>query len=365
VEAGEEALQAGEAKAMKLHESGLMRNINEDLLRWPCLLETVTAGDLAINRIVFHTQGRLAFCGYDGAVGLLVGFNDRALYARPHASSVRGIAVRGSDLYSIGEDGKVMEISFERNTMRDLGGADSPALTVAGHTDGRLVTGHHDGSVRVWNNDAGFVTVLSVHDGPVSTVAVGRRGEICSGGADGRVSVLSRDMSSLRSFVIPGASVNVVAPYVDGRLAVATHRVDTGGEQGNRPAAHMLLLDPETGRCLQLTADGAWSVSAMSVYFDGRLVAVLQPGDQPGSPGELAVVDPGRHDPAYSILGGHEAETRSCLSMGPRIISCGSETQDLHTVRIWGTAAYVAAEYDKARLLPPDMPKPPYYRSLF
>jgi hypothetical protein len=103
----------------------------------------------------------------------------------------------------------------------------------------------------------------------------------------------------------------------------------------------------------------------MNVYFDGRLIVALGSDGPAGLRSGVAVVDPGGDSPAFTLLGGHTVETRDCLSMGPRVITCGSESENAHTLRIWGTASYVAAETEKARFLPPAMPKPPYYRSLF
>ena len=227
------------------------------------------------------------------------------------------------------------------------------------------MTGHRDGSVQIWDAEAGWVTVLPLHDGPVDSVATDRSGRVYSGGRDGRVCILNKSMSSVRTVTIPGVSVAVLAPYVDGRLAIATRPIGTPDADRGPAGAETFILDPLTGRCLGLRIAEARSLSAMSVYFDGRLVVAFGSGGEPGVQSGIAVVDPGPDGPAYTVLGGHAVETRDCLSMGPRIISCGSETESRHTLKIWGTASYVAAEHAKAGFLPPSMPKPPYYRSLF
>jgi len=360
-----ETLKAGVAANLKVHESTFTRTLNDDLHARPHLLETVTAGDIPIHRIVFYTQGQLGFCGYDGTVGVLIGFNDRVFYARPHVSVVRGLAVKGRELYSVGDDGCLKVVSFERNTVTELGRMASPAVALAGHREGRLVTGHSDGSVRVWDPEAGRVAAVPLHDGPVHSVAMDRRGQVFSGGEDGKVCAINRDISSVRTVRIPGASIAVVAPYVDGRLAVATRHIDAPDGNPDPAGAETLILDPATGRCLGLRIAEARSLSAMSVYFDGRLVVAFRSGDGSGLGSGIAVVDPRPNGAAYTVLGGYTGETRDCLSMGPRIISCGSGSEGAQTLKIWGTASYVAAEHSKAGFLPAAMPKPPYYRSLF
>jgi hypothetical protein len=77
------------------------------------------------------------------------------------------------------------------------------------------------------------------------------------------------------------------------------------------------------------------------------------------------VLDPRPDFLCHNSLSGHGAETHDCVSMGPRIVTCGTETSGERTLRIWGTATYVAKELGKLRLMPETMGKPPYYRSLF
>ena len=65
------------------------------------------------------------------------------------------------------------------------------------------------------------------------------------------------------------------------------------------------------------------------------------------------------------MLGDHAIETRDCLTMGPRIITCGDENGTENTLRIWGTETYVKQECDKFKIMPENMNKPPYCRSQF
>jgi WD40 repeat protein len=357
--------KAGEVTDLKVYETTFTRMLNDDLDACPHLLQTVTAGDLAVHRIAFYTQGQIAFSGHQGTVGVLVGFNDRVFYARPHRSVVRALAVTGREIYSVGDDGCLKALSFERSTARDLGKADSPTVALAGHRDGRVVTGHVDGSVRIWDAETGQVTLLRIHDGPVCCVVIDRRGRIYSGGTDGKVCAMDAAVSAVRAVSVPESRVVAVAPYVDGRLAVATgRRAAQDGRRGSG-GGEIFLLDPQTGRSLRLTIPHAGDPTSMSVYFDGRLVIAFESEDQSRSGSRIAVVDPNPDAAVYTILGGHEVETGDCITMGPRIISCGTERGGAHTLKIWGTAAYVASEHAKARFLPASMPKPPYYRSLF
>lgn len=358
-----EALRTGGPKSLKIHESNFTRKLNDSLEARPHLLETVTTGNIPIHRIVFNTQGQIAFCGYDGTVGVLIGFSDEIYYAKPHASLVRGVTVRGRDLCTIGDDGFLKMVSFEKKTVMELGPLDPPATALGGNREGRLATGHDDGIVRVWDLEPGQVTVLPLHDGPVESIAVDRTGQVYSGGRDGRVRILNSDLSSVITVTIPRASAAVLAPCGGGLLAVsAVHEM----QAGDCPEpAEFLILDPAGGRGRALSIAEARSMSAINVYFDGRLMFAFNSDGDAGLQGGIAVLTPGAQIPSYVVLGGHAAEARDCITMGPRIISCGSESEAEHTLKIWGTESYVASEHARARLMPESMPRPPYYRSIF
>jgi len=52
------------------------------------------------------------------------------------------------------------------------------------------------------------------------------------------------------------------------------------------------------------------------------------------------------------IIGGHGLETRDCLIMGPKIITCGLDSENESSIRIWGTEFYVRMELEKLSLQP-------------
>jgi hypothetical protein len=349
----------------KPREAAFIRRLADDLGREPHLLQTVTTGDVPVTRIAFYTQGQIACGGRDGSVGVLVGFNDRAFYARPHGSAVACLAVAGHRLYSAGGDGKIKVTAFDRNTITELGAPASPVTALAACRDGRLISGHLDGSVRIWDTKTATVTVADPDAGPVSSLAVDRRGWLYLGGTEGRVCVVDPRAPTARLVDLSGAPVTVVAPYIDGRVAIGVSRAVSPDACGAPREAEILLADPASGRSRVLRMVSAEHLISVHVYFDGRLVVGFSSVSESGPRGGLAVVAPGPDGATCAILGGHGAEIRDCLTMGPRIITCGSENDDRHTLKIWGTASYVAAEHAKASLLPEGMPRPPYYRSLF
>ncbi len=91
------------------------------------------------------------------------------------------------------------------------------------------------------------------------------------------------------------------------------------------------------------------SISGATVYFDGRVLAGLRASKKKAKRenGNLAIIIPGKDSWVYQTLDGHTLETKDCLVIGPRIISCGEEAEGRQTLRLWGTEFYVRLELGK------------------
>jgi hypothetical protein len=94
------------------------------------------------------------------------------------------------------------------------------------------------------------------------------------------------------------------------------------------------------------------SISSANVYFDGRVIASLRDSNKNKErvSGNLAIIIPGQDAWQYQILGGHSLETKDCLIMGPRIITCEEDVKARHTLRLWGTEFYVRMELGRLSL---------------
>jgi hypothetical protein len=167
--------------------------------------------------------------------------------------------------------------------------------------------------------------------------------------------------------------INAISAYPDGRIVTGT-QTDDGFEKGDAArGAKIRMIDIGTGACKIFHACDEGIITTINVYFDGRLfvgMRLLAGGEgtsiAPGpGRGTVIVLDPRPDFCCYNSLEGHRLETRDCITMGPRLITCGSESKGEHTLRIWGTVSYVEIEHEKLRLMPGATGKPPYYRSLF
>jgi hypothetical protein len=90
-------------------------------------------------------------------------------------------------------------------------------------------------------------------------------------------------------------------------------------------------------------------VNGLNVYHDGRIIAATSERAQ-GSPEpakNLIVLSPREKDCHLLSLSGHSAGTRDCLTMGPKIITCGTESDGAASLRIWGSEYFVRTELSK------------------
>ncbi|MCX5800811.1 MAG: hypothetical protein NTX17_05425 [Candidatus Eisenbacteria bacterium] len=370
-------------------EATFSRILNENIDLHPNLLQSVRLDSLSVNRAAFYTHGQLACCGYDGNVAILTGLNDRALYAKVHDTEVVDLAVIGGDIYSLDKRGELKVTSFYKNTTATVGRSDSPALSLASHRDGLIATGHADGIVRLWNMQAKTVTLLKAHAGPVLSLAIDRQGRVYSGGQDLQLRLWDVEAGTVRVFLGHGTPITAINIYPDGRIVTGTQAGDVFEKGEPTPGAKIRMVDAANGQCSVMPLCDSGVAAAINVYFDGRLfVGIGRPagdmcadgeartggaaerirrsaaGEEP-APGRVIVLDPRPDSRCCNALEGHSLETRDCVTMGPRLITCGSERESEHTLRIWGTVSYVAIEHEKLRLMSEATGKPPYYRSLF
>lgn len=353
------------ARSFRPAESSFTRVLNERIDDLPNLLETIEFADVAINRIAFYNQGQVACCGFDGTIGVLTGFNDRAFYTQVHDAEVADIAVSGQAVCSIDTCGKLRITSFHTNTITELGNAEPPASVITSHRSGVIATGHRNGTVRLWDRRAKQVTVLRGHRAAILALTIDRAGRVFSADEDTELRVWNLRERSVRIFDGHRSRIQTVGIYVDGRIMTGANSDNSGEKAEHTSGVRVRLIDLGSNTCQTFELRGCGTLRAMSLYFDGRIF--LGTGRTRGSCpiGNLTVADPRPDLLQYSILAGHTMDTRSCISMGPRIITCGSESTGNNEIKIWGTAPYIEVEHSKRRLMPQGVARPPYYRSLF
>ena len=340
-------------------EASFSRVLNEDIERESNLLQVIKLSTIEINRITFHTLGQIAYCGFDGSVGILSGLNERIFYTQPHKEKARGVCTIGGDICSIDAEGSLQITSFSNNTITRIGRSDSPACVIASDRTSYIVTGYADGTVRLWDLQSKEMKVLRGHSSAVVATTISRDGKIVTGSEDGELRIWDVDEDIVTIVHGHKAPINALSLYPDGRIVIGL------GSNKSEQAGAIKIIDTESNLCEKLNIHEHGSVTVLHVYFDGRIIAGIAARDMSSGTGMLVMVDLRSNVHQYKIIGKHGFEIRDCITMGPRIITGGSENDNEHTLRIWGTELYVKMEHDKLKFMLDTKSKPPYYSTIF
>ena len=162
------------------HESPLV--IHEDAHRGGTVVAFSQSGDL------------LASGGWSGKVQLGQLPDGSALrHWRGHTDSVNGIAFLDADrqIVTAGYDGLLQRRRLDGETLQQISGLVAVTHMEADAATDRLVTGHRDGSVRLWKaSDFTLLAEQKLHKGAVKAVAIDpQRARYASSSTDGSVAL--------------------------------------------------------------------------------------------------------------------------------------------------------------------------------
>jgi WD40 repeat protein len=304
------------------------------------------------DQIRFYAQDQIAGIGEKGEAFILT-FLDSRIFgtALGHLS---GIALLGRDLYVVNDGRELVQISFERNEITPIAKTDSPILKIASLPRQTIVTGHADGSIRVWDTAMQHVLTIAGDGGPVRALAVDYDGRVYSSAQNGGLKRWDLETKNVMiADAHPLGNVTHIKLYPFGRiLALGTSREHTA----NSPSFN--IIDFSKKEIHSISTDFKGEATAAKVYFDGRIIAGLSSPEEAGEKRSenLIIISDIYEDascarptakPIYKILGGHALATKDCLTMGPKIVSCGSEAPGRHSLRIWGTEFFVRMELGK------------------
>lgn len=334
-----ESLELGKGQAFSPEEEMVKVLINEDLRSEPYLIKAVETAGIRSRNIHFYAQDQIAGWGEDGIIFVLSLQHNRLFKTKiEHA---RAIVLLGRDVFVAQKNGLLSRVSFERNEIRSLGRPDSEICSLASLPNDILITGHENGEIRVWNMREHFFLILQAGKGPVTSLAADYGGRIYAADAGGLLQVFDLKKGKVQSLKLAEISLHLLRLYPGGKILI-------GAEAKDRNPL-LLLLDGEKKRAKKMTLPFRQNLLSLSVYFDGRIIVGLSPKKEEMSPGKgtLAILRPGEKAMGYTFLSGHQNGTADCLTMGPRIVSCGEDAPGHYSLRVWGTEFYVRRELSK------------------
>lgn len=316
----------------------------------PNFLQQIDLGSLRAEQIRFYAQDQIAGFGEEGKVFVLT-FMDKRIFETT-LDRLSGIALLGRDIYVVNNDRELARVSFEKNEITSLAVTDSPILSIVAFPRHTIVTGHADGTVRVWDMSEAEVLKFEAAGGPVQALAVDYGGRIYSADQSGALRRWDLEEKKVRAAEHIGMGLSHLKLFPHGKILC----LGTLQAQGSRTFFNILDFDQKDFHAL--SADFKGLVKCINVSFDGRILAGLSyPQEAVETAGKNLILISDIYEeatctvpaafPIYKVLGGHSLETKDCLTMGPKIISCGSEGPGRRSLRIWGTEFFVRMELGK------------------
>jgi len=322
-------------------EKRLIPLLNEDLKAEPNFLKAIPLGDISPVRLRFYAQDQVAGRGENGEVFVLTFLDNRIFQTR--IERIVDFALLGRTFFLAVPGRRLLSLSFERNEIVEWQAGTAFPQKIVGLPPDRLVTAHQDGTIRVWDTLEKRVLVFAGQLSPLTALAVDQTGRIYGGDESGTLRQWDLERRTARDFVNSAGAVRFLRYYPLGKLLA----VEDGRDSGRSSRLQIIDFAGLTARSISLPPGRI--VNAINVYHDGRIIAAAAEAGDEGSGREknLLVLSPGDSDWSVLALSGHALGTKDCLTMGPKIITCGLDDSAEASIRIWGSEFFVRTELSK------------------
>jgi hypothetical protein len=337
----EEAWPETRAASFTPAERRLTPVLNDDLTTEPNLLKTIPLGDLWPVQLRFYAQDQVAGRGERGEAFVLTFLDNRIFQTTVEGAS--DLALLGRDFYLVSPGRGFVSLSFERNEIVDWTAGDAFIERIAAFPPDRLVTSSRDGTVRVWDFLEKQVLAFDSGLASLGALAVDQAGRIYAGDRSGRLRRWDPGEKTVTDISGTGGACLFLRTYPLGKLLA----VEAGPAEGGPARLRILDFASLTSRSIFVPAGAV--VSGVNVYHDGRIIAGVR---NAGRGKNLLVFSPAEPGCPVLALSGHGRGTQDCLTMGPKIITCGEDAAGRPAVRVWGSDFFVRTELSKLFIKP-------------
>jgi len=318
-------------------------DLNTNLFEEPHLIGIIETNDLRPKQIQFYAQDQIAGLGEEGRIFILTFLDNRILHADIGKSS--GITLLGRKIFSISDKGEMKVVDFERKEKINFCQTDSPPLVSTALATDKIVTGHRDGSIRIFDFKEGSVHVLEGHSQPVIALASDYYGRVYSASSDFSLRKWDLERGAVTDITGFTGKITQIRLFPKRNILVVTERDLRGAKEENR-LEDMIILDLEDLTFQSFPSPMQKELSSVHVHFDGRIFGAYSSPNKKAN-ATLALISSNKDAWQYQQLDSHQKATKGCLIMGPKLMTCGTELDGSSTVRIWGTDVYVKTELHK------------------
>ncbi len=338
VNAESETWKEGKGQSFQSEERNFSPKLNACTEKNPNLLMTIDASDIKPKKLRFYAQDQIAGIGERGSVFIFTFLDNRIFYT--FQEHMKDISLLGRDILLVNEKGECFVLSFEKNEIIRLDGMDSPVCALSAFPKDKVITGHRDGTIRIWALTSKSLQKIKAHSGPVLSLATDHWGRIYSAGRDHILKQWDLERGSVASTVFPNEKITHIKPYPGEKILSLSE------------SSTIHILDFKGRKKTSVFSPFSNRFSGTNIYRDGRIITIFDLFGKTPSRSEnyLALISRAHNDFYFQILDGHTQKTLDCLAMGSRIITCGRESPVEYSLRILGTDYNVRTALSKLEI---------------
>jgi|Deesub1362A_J573_1020465.scaffolds.fasta_scaffold00563_7 HEAT repeat protein len=348
-EIGENAWPDFEEKHVPAHERKFSLKVNTDFEQQPCLIASLTLDPIQPVRLSYYASGQVAGQGKER--GLFVcSFIGNHLFLLPEIEVVDYTLLRRI-FYFIDSKGRLFSYSFERNEFTQFDPDLPPVSCLSALPPDILITGHHDGSVRLWETNQKKVKIFNLSESSITVSFIDYFRRLLVGDAKGTLFMIdgSDDFRCFKqgtehTFLVAGA-------YGPGRMLLLSR--SNKYTQNSTPCYAFSLVKLSREKSLLYFLPERMEPRRFSAIRDGRVLVSGQLPEESKSdnrPGIFLLDFQGKRLSIQGIFG-HERESYDVIAMGPKILTCGEDRDGYH-LKIWGAKEYARIEAQKLLIQP-------------
>ncbi len=333
-----------QVSSLRPEEQILTIQLNEALAAEPNLLYILPLTKLKPERLQFYAQEQVGGVDEDGAIFVLT-LLDHRLFRVPLHPKPATFAILNQAFYLVDELGGLVSVSLEKEEKINYRLSGSAISGLAAIPPDCILAAEKNGLIRLWNFEEKKQERLNLEVGPINSLASAPgRNVYLSTATD--IICLNWEKGVINRMRLAGETPkSIYTVSKDKIIAVVSRKNDT--EWGLR----FINFDRGVGTTLWLP--GTKRIKTLAPLLDGRVVIICQQDSKSFNEGPtLFVLNPEGDYFSLARVNRRPIEINDLLILGPRILTCGLESNGQGSFRLWGSEFFVRAERSKLKIKP-------------
>jgi len=330
--------------SLQPEEQILKIQLNEALAAEPNLLYILPLTNLKPERLQFYAQEQVGGAAEDGTIFVLT-LLDHRLFRVASPEKPVAFAILNQTFYLADKLGGLISVSLEKEEKINYHHAGSAISGLAAIPPNCLLAVEKNGLIRLWNFEEKKLESLNLEVGPINSLASapGRRAYLSAG-----TEIIGLDWE--KGVIIRMCLVDEMPQSI---YTVSKDRIIIVVSKNNNTEWGLIFINFNRGLRTTLWLPGAKRIKTLVPLLDGRVVIIFEPISRSFDEGPaLFVLNPEGNYFSLARVNRRPVEVNDLLILGPRIITCGRESDGPASFRLWGSEFFVQAERSKLKIKP-------------